>query len=605
MKLSTRQVNWSLFVISLISLTLGFLVPFLGYLNLQSTIWAVGGLAGLIPATKWVIDEFKNKNMGSDILAVLALLGTILTNEMMAAAIISLMLATGRVLESWAEGQAERQLHSLLERMPRVAHILSSDGSLKTINADDVKVGDILVVRSGEIVPVDGMLITDATLDESALTGEALPVNRQTNDMVLSGVLNAGNNFQYKALQTLDLSTYSGIIRLVQSAQAKSAPGVRIANTWALRFVPIALTIAGLAWLITGEISRAIAVLVAATPCPLILAVPIAVVAGMSNAAKNGAVIKGGAALEQLARAEVVLLDKTGTLTYGGPEVSEIQAKPGLNDLAILQIAASLDQYSPHVIAKAIVNASKERNLVLHSVLNVKENHGEGITGEVNNILTKVGQISGDIPDWCTVFTPLRVGIYQNNELIGVLGLDDPIRSESEQMIKDLRTSGIKKILMVTGDRFETAQNVGAMLDLDEIHASLKPEDKMNIVLSEMKLAKGTVIAVGDGINDAPVLAASDVGVAMGARGATAASEAADVVIVDDSIDRLTRAISISKFSRNKALQAAGVGMGLSFVAMLLGAFGIFNASQGAIAQEFIDVVAILWALTALRNVTN
>lgn len=605
MKLSTRQVNWSLFVISLISLSLGFLVPFLGYLNLQSTIWAVGGLAGLIPATKWVIDEFKNKNMGSDILAVLALLGTILTNEMMAAAIISLMLATGRVLESWAEGQAERQLHSLLERMPRVAHILSSDGSLKTINADDVKVGDILVVRSGEIVPVDGMLITDATLDESALTGEALPVNRQTNDMVLSGVLNAGNNFQYKALQTLDLSTYSGIIRLVQSAQAKSAPGVRIANTWALRFVPIALTIAGLAWLITGEISRAIAVLVAATPCPLILAVPIAVVAGMSNAAKNGAVIKGGAALEQLARAEVVLLDKTGTLTYGGPEVSEIQAKPGLNDLAILQIAASLDQYSPHVIAKAIVNASKERNLVLHSVLNVKENHGEGITGEVNNILTKVGQISGDIPDWCTVFTPLRVGIYQNNELIGVLGLDDPIRSESEQMIKDLRTSGIKKILMVTGDRFETAQNVGAMLDLDEIHASLKPEDKMNIVLSEMKLAKGTVIAVGDGINDAPVLAASDVGVAMGARGATAASEAADVVIVDDSIDRLTRAISISKFSRNKALQAAGVGMGLSFVAMLLGAFGIFNASQGAIAQEFIDVVAILWALTALRNVTN
>ena len=602
MKLSTRQVNWSLFVTSLISLSFGFLVPFLGYLNLQSFIWAIGGLAGLIPATKWVIDEFKNKNMGSDILAVLALLGTLLTNEMMAAAIISLMLATGRVLESWAEGQAERQLHSLLERMPRVAHILLEDGSLKTINADDVKVGDILVVRSGEIVPVDGMLITDATLDESALTGESLPVNRQTNDMVLSGVLNAGNNFQYKALQTLDLSTYSGIIRLVESAQAKSAPGVRIANTWALRFVPIALTIAGLAWLITGEISRAIAVLVAATPCPLILAVPIAVVAGMSNAAKNGAVIKGGAALEQLARAEVVLLDKTGTLTYGGPEVGEIQAKPGFEELKVLQLAASLDQYSPHVIAKAIVNAAKERNLTLLSVSDVKENHGEGITGVVDGINTKVGQITGEIPEWCNIFTPLRVGIYQQNELIGVLGLDDPIRSESEQMIKDLRSSGIKKILMVTGDRLETAQNVGAMLDLDEIHASLKPEDKMNIVLREMKLAKGTVVAVGDGINDAPVLAASDVGVAMGARGATAASEAADVVIVDDTIDRLTRAISISKFSRNKALQAAGVGMGLSFVAMLLGAFGIFNASQGAIAQEFIDVIAILWALTALKN---
>ena len=488
--------------------------------------------------------------------------------------------------------------------MPRVAHILLEDGSLKTISADDVKVGDLLVVRSGEIVPVDGMLITDATLDESALTGESLPVSRQTNDMVLSGVLNAGNNFQYKALQTLDLSTYSGIIRLVESAQAKSAPGVRIANTWALRFVPIALTIAGLAWVITGEISRAIAVLVAATPCPLILAVPIAVVAGMSNAAKNGAVIKGGAALEQLARAEVVLLDKTGTLTYGGPEVGEIKAKPGTQDLQVLQIAASLDQYSPHVIAKAIVNAAKERNLNLLPVSNVKEIHGEGILGEVSGVDTKVGQIIGQSPDWCNVVTPLRVGIYQNNELIGVLGLDDPIRSESKQMIKDLRSSGVKKILMVTGDRLETAKNVGSILDLDEIHASLKPEDKMNIVLSEMKLAKGTVIAVGDGINDAPVLAASHVGVAMGARGATAASEAADVVIVDDTIDRLTRAISISKFSRNKALQAAGVGMGLSFIAMLLGAFGIFNASQGAIAQEFIDVIAILWALTALRNIT-
>jgi P-type E1-E2 ATPase len=324
----------------------------------------------------------------------------------------------------------------------------------------------------------------------------------------------------------------------------------------------------------------------------------------MSNAAKNGAVIKGGAALEQLARAEIVLLDKTGTLTYGGPEVGEIQAKPGIQDLQVLQIAASLDQYSPHVIAKAIVSAAKERNLNLLPVSNVKENHGEGILGEVSGVDTKVGQIIGESPDWCNIVTPLRVGIYQNNELIGVLGLDDPIRSESEQMIKDLRSSGIKKILMVTGDRLETAKNVGSMLDLDEIHASLKPEDKMNIVLSEMKLAKGTVVAVGDGINDAPVLAASHVGVAMGARGATAASEAADVVIVDDTIDRLTRAISISKFSRNKALQAAGVGMGLSFVAMLFGAFGIFNASQGAIAQEFIDVIAILWALTALKNIT-
>lgn len=574
-----------------------------GFINYQPAIWATGGLVGLLPATKWIIDELKNKQMGSDILALLALLGTLLTQEMMAAAIISLMLATGRVLEFWAEGQAERQLHNLLSRMPRVAHLLNSDGSLTTISADEIKVGDTLVIRSGEVVPVDGQLLTSATLDESALTGEPLPQSRVAHDFVLSGVLNAASNFELRAMQTAELSTYAGIIRLVESAQARSAPGVRIANTWALRFVPIALILAIGSWIITGNISNAIAVLVAATPCPLILAVPIAVVAGMSNAAKNGAVIKGGAALEQLARAEVVLLDKTGTLTQGGPAISEIQTKSGVDHLRVLQLAASLDQYSSHVIAKAIVAGASEREITLVSAREVDEEHGSGISGIVDGKNVTVGQINEDLPKWCTINTPLMVGIYEESELIGVLGLDDPIREEAKKMVDDLRISGVKRIIMVTGDRMETAQSVGNFLGIDEIHASLKPQQKMEIVLNEMKTSQGTVIAVGDGINDAPVLAAAHVGVAMGARGATAASEAADVVIVDDSIDRLTHAISIARFTRTKALQAAFTGMGLSFIAMMLGATGIFNASQGAIAQEFIDVVAILWALTALRNV--
>lgn len=603
LRLSSKQINYLLFALSLTSLILGFLTDLFGFINYQPAIWATGGLVGLLPATKWIVDELKNKQMGSDILALLALLGTLLTQEMMAAAIISLMLATGRVLEFWAEGQAERQLHNLLSRMPRVAHLLNSDGSLTTISADEIKVGDTLVIRSGEVVPVDGQLLTPATLDESALTGEPLPQSRVAHDFVLSGVLNAASNFELRAMQTAELSTYAGIIRLVESAQARSAPGVRIANTWALRFVPIALILAIGSWIITGNISNAIAVLVAATPCPLILAVPIAVVAGMSNAAKNGAVIKGGAALEQLARAEVVLLDKTGTLTQGGPAISEIQTKSGVDHLRVLQLAASLDQYSSHVIAKAIVAGASEREITLVSAREVDEEHGSGISGIVDGKNVTVGQINEDLPKWCTINTPLMVGIYEESELIGVLGLDDPIREEAKKMVDDLRISGVKRIIMVTGDRMETAQSVGNFLGIDEIHASLKPQQKMEIVLNEMKTSQGTVIAVGDGINDAPVLAAAHVGVAMGARGATAASEAADVVIVDDSIDRLTHAISIARFTRTKALQAAFTGMGLSFIAMMLGATGIFNASQGAIAQEFIDVVAILWALTALRNV--
>jgi heavy metal translocating P-type ATPase len=605
MKLSSKQINQLLFGLSLISLSTGFLVAFVGYLELQSFIWAIGGLVGLIPATKWIIDELKNKQMGSDVLALLALLGTLLTNEMMAAAIISLMLATGRVLESWAEGQAERQLKTLLSRIPRFAHVLNNDGSLTTISSDEIKVGDTLVIRSGEVIPVDGKLLSSATLDESALTGEPLPVKRDATDYILSGVLNVGDTFQIKALQTAELSTYAGIIRLVESAQAKSAPGVRIANTWALRFVPIALVMAIGAWIISGNVSNAIAVLVAATPCPLILAVPIAVVAGMSNAAKNGAVIKGGAALEQLARAEVVLLDKTGTLTHGGPAVSEIQSKPGFDNLRILQLAASLDQYSSHVVARAIVSGAREKEINLLAAHEVVEEHGTGISGIVDGRKIAVGQIRQANPDWYSISTPLSVGVFDNGELIGALGLDDPIRDEAKQMIIDLKDSGVKRILMVTGDKIETAQIVGDYLGIDEIYASAKPQEKMNLVLKEMKTSSGTVIAVGDGINDAPVLAAAHVGVAMGARGATAASEAADIVIVDDSIDRLTNAITIAKFSRKKAVQAAGTGMGLSFIAMIMGATGYFNASQGAIAQEFIDIIAILWALTALKKVVN
>jgi len=579
-------------------------VAFLNNLETISTIsWGLGGLAGLIPATKWVIDEFMNKQMGSDILAVLALLGTLLTNEMFAAAVISLMLATGRLLESWAEGQAHRQLKSLLERVPRIAHLLNSDGTLTSIAASEVKINQLLVVRSGEVVAVDGTLETPATLDESALTGESLPVNREIGEVVLSGVLNAGSSFNMKATQTLNLSTYAGIIKLVEQAQAKSAKGVRLANTWALRFVPLALFIAIAAYLITGEISRAIAVLVAATPCPLILAVPIAVVAGMSNTAKNGAVIKGGAALEQLARAKIVLLDKTGTLTHGGAEVSAIESKPGFENPRMLQLAASLDQFSPHVIAKAILKYAKKENVALLSATKVSEEHGKGIRGEVDGLQIEVGQINTDELTWSNIKSPLMVGVYINKELVSVMGLADPVRVEAKQMIIDLKKSGVEKIMMVTGDREATAKSVGDYLGIDEIYASAKPNDKLELVTKAMQNTKGTVIAVGDGINDAPFLAAAHVGVAMGARGESAASEAADVVIVDDSIARLTTAIKIAKFSRNKALQAAGIGMALSVVAMLLGAFGIFNPSAGAIAQEFIDVIAILWALTALRKI--
>jgi heavy metal translocating P-type ATPase len=587
------QFNKFLLLSSTLTLIIGFFYePF----------WVIAGLVGLVPAITWLVNDLRHKTMGSDVLAVLALLGALFTDQLFAAAVISVMLATGRVLESWAEGQAERQLKALLARMPRSAHRIAADGSIQEIDISEIVIGDRILIRSGEITPTDGRLLSKATLDESALTGEPLPVARTIDEEISSGVLNAGAPFEYSAMTTSENSTYAAIIKLVEAAQEKSAPGVRLANQWALRFVPAALLIAGLAWWLSGDVDRAVAVLVAATPCPLILAVPIAIVAGLSQAAKNGAIIKGGGVLELLARTDTVLLDKTGTLTHGGPAVSDINSRPGLSDDEVLQIAASVDQYSPHIVAKALVQEARTRGLALSTCSEIEEIAGHEIAANLAGSRIVVGQFKVESPTWLHFSQPLMVAVSKDGELVGVIGLDDPIRSESKQMVADLRAAGVEHIALVTGDREETAQEVAKSVGITEIYSRVTAAGKLEIAEAAKLKSSGSVIVVGDGINDAPALAAADVGVAMGARGASAASEAADVVIVEDSIDRLTHAIRIAKASRAKALQAAGIGMSLSFIVMGTGAFGITNASQGAIAQEVIDVIAILWALTALKS---
>ena len=583
----------ALLVASLSTLALGFI---------SEPFWILSGLCGLVPALTWLIRDIKNRSMGSDVLAVLSLLSTLLTDELFAAAVISVMLASGRVLESWAVGQAERQLKALLARMPRTVNRVGVGGAIEVIQVEQIAIGDRLLIRSGEITPTDGTLSISAVLDESALTGEPLPVNRSKGESIASGVLNAGGPFEFVATTTSENSTYEGIIKLVKSAQANSAPGVRIANKWAARFVPVALGVAGLAWLITGEVERAVAVLVAATPCPLILAVPIAIVAGLSQSAKSGAVIKGGGILELMSRVETVLLDKTGTLTHGGPAITSVCSAPNASNDEVIQLAASIDQYSPHIVAKAIVEFAHTNNLVIATALGVSEIPGEEISGFIGGAQITVGQLKQEIPKWVDFSEPLMVGVSRNGELMGVIGLKDPIRPESAAMISALSASGVKHIALVTGDRDETAREVASSLGISEVYSQSSAADKLRITRDAMKSATGSVVVVGDGINDAPALAAAHVGVAMGARGASAASEAADVIIVDDSIDRLVRAIQISKRARRKAMQAAGIGMALSCVVMGTGALGITSASQGAVAQELIDVIAILWALTTLRS---
>lgn len=561
-----------------------------------------GSAIGVLLAIRLVWVSIREHEVGSDVLALISIVASSLLSEWLAGAIIALMLATGQALESWAAGRARSQLEALVQRAPRTVQLVNSKGEITEHPIADVRVGDTFLVRTGEVVPVDGRLLAMGSFDESALTGEPLPKTRQPGEEVPSGVSNAGSPVQLVAVTTSETSTYSALVRLVENAKAHSAPGVRIANRYALWFVPLSLALALGTWLITDNVHAAVSVIVAATPCPLILAVPIAIIAGISQTAKQGAIIKDGSALEQLARSQVLLVDKTGTLTHGGPEVTNIQVAPGWKAEQVLEIAAGLELSSAHVLAKAVVRAAQTRNLSPAKATKVHEVLGEGLVGLVDNHTIRVGRLLEPVPSWVTISQSLQICVARENEVIGVIDLEDPIREETVGTVQELRKLGIERILLVTGDRKPAAESVGAIVGVDEVFAECRPEDKLALVGVEKAKAKGAVLVVGDGINDSPALAAADVGVAMGARGATAASETASVVIVEDSIARLADAIRTAKGARNRALQAAGIGMGLSVIAMLSGAFSLVSITENAIAQEFIDAAAILWALVPTRK---
>ncbi|MEN9990186.1 MAG: hypothetical protein RL508_1165 [Actinomycetota bacterium] len=564
--------------------------------------WGLSGLVGLILSIRWLIDAIREGALGSDVLAVISLLATAIVGEWLATAVIALMLASGRALETWAEGRAHAQLGALLKRAPQTASVLDASGNPQTTPLDAVTIGTHILVRSGEVVPLDGKLVTAGTFDESALTGEPLPVFRAANTEVASGVVNTNGGVELITTADSKNSTYASLVRLVAQAQAESSHAVRLANKWAVRFVPFALLLAAGTWIITGDYHPAVAVIVAATPCPLILAVPVAIIAGMSKAAGKGAIIKGGAALEQLARAKVILLDKTGTLTHGGPQVTAAVFAPGTYEPQILGLAGSLEQQSPHVVAQAIVGYATLAKAQFSKANDVTEQHGVGLSGMVDGHRVRVGQPAADLPEWANLTESLLVAIEVDGQLVGLLGLDDPVREESRQTIAALRAIGVERMLLVSGDRKTTVEAVAATVGADGFYAECTPEQKLELLRAERSKTKGTVVAVGDGINDAPALAAADVGVAMGARGATAASEAADVVIVEDSIGHLAVAVDIAQGARGRALQASGFGMTLAVVAMLLGAVGVLGATQSAITQEFIDAGAILWALVPPRS---
>ncbi len=603
------HVEPALVVVTVGALAAGGIAWLAGSRGVADACWIVGTSVALVPAVLWVMAALRHGRAGVDLIAVLSLVGTLLVGEYLAGALIAVMLAGGRALEGAAERRASHDLRALLEHAPRFAR-RRIGADIAVIPLSEVAVDDRLVVGSGDVVPVDGRIVdTAAVLDESALTGEPLQVERGSGEPVRSGVVNAGNVFELRATATAADSTYAGIVRLAEQAGAESAPIVRLADRYAAWFLPLALLTAGGAWAASGSAVRAVAVLVVATPCPLLLAAPVAIVSGLSRASRQGVVIRTGGALENLGHAATLVMDKTGTLTMGRPVVVEILTAPGRDAIEVLRLAASVDQMSPHVLAEAIVTEALTRGLQLSLPSDVTEEAGRGVTGRIDDRRVHVGKLPPDMvtAGWAraamnraSLDSAAIAWVSVDGEPTGAILLRDPLRRQAPRTVRRLRAAGLKRLVMLTGDRAEPAREVATVLGLNEVYAQQSPADKVAAVRAERDRA--VTVMVGDGINDAPALAAATVGVAMGARGATASSEAADVVLTTDRLDRLADAMDIARWSRHIAVQSATVGMTLSMMAMAIAALGWLPPAAGALLQEGIDVTVILNALRALRG---
>jgi heavy metal translocating P-type ATPase len=571
--------------------------------------WAVATALVLAVLVAEAVRSLSHGDVGLDLVAALSMSAALAFGEMLAGNVVALMYAGGQYLEGYAAGRARREMTALLGRVAHSAMRYGSEG-LEDIPIQALVQGDRLLVRRGEVIPVDGCLASPAAvIDESALTGESLPRPKRLGDEVLSGSTNAGDAFDLVADRPAAESTYANIVRLVTKAQESRPPSVRAADRYAIWFLVLTLAAAGVAWGISGDPVRVLAVLVVATPCPLILALPVAIISGMSRAAKGGVLIKDGGALETLAKVKTVILDKTGTLTFGQAAVVDVRTVGSWSPDEILRLTASLDQASGHVTAAALVADARRKGLSLSAPTDVGEVAGTGIKGTVDGHRLVVGG-SRFVRDAITEGDPyaLRNGLPEGSAVVavgvdgflaGIIAMADAIRPEAPDMLRALEKAGVDRVVIASGDRQDVVDAVAARLGIAQADGELDPAQKVEVVVRERRRAP--VLMAGDGVNDAPALASADVGVALGARGSAASSESAGVVLLVDRIDSLAFAVDVAHRTRRIASQSVVAGLGLSVCGMAVAALGYLPPVAGALVQEGIDVAVILNALRALR----
>ena len=574
--------------------------------NTEAAQWLASAFALGIAALTGVamVRDILRGNWGIDILAVTAIVATVSVDEYLASLVIVLMLSGGKALEDYAEGRARRELTSLLDRSPQTAHRYTrSTAEVTDVAVGEVNIGDTLLVRPAEVVPVDGVLTSpEAQLDTSALTGESLPVQATTGHRLLSGSVNGGRAITMRATARVEDSQYQRIVSLVEEASQSRAPLVRLADRYAVPFTIVALLVAGLAWYISGDPVRFAEVLVVATPCPLLIAAPVAFMGGMSRAAHNGIIVKNGGTLEKLSRARTVIIDKTGTLTYGEPTLESLHPQAPWSEDDLLAAAASAEQYSTHVLADSVKAAAGRRGLELSEATTAHEHATHGVTADLPIGTIVLGKRSYVAEHAEHVVSPplhsgqLAVHVALNGSYMGALVLSDSHRDNAAATVATFRALGVQEAMMVTGDMQSAADHIAAAVGLTSVRAEALPQDKVAVLAAVQR----PVIMIGDGVNDAPALAAADVGIAMGARGSTAASETADVVIMADDISKAADAMAISQRTMKVALESIWLGIALSAGLMGLAAFGYLPAIAGAATQEFVDLAAILNALRAL-----